>query len=83
MYVLLVIYIQDTNDRTVSPCLFFLFFLNLFIYLFIFGCVGSSLLCGLSIVGASRGYSSLWCTGFSLQWLLFVVEHRLQAHRPQ
>ena len=27
---------------------------------------------GLSLVGASRGYSSLWCAGFSLQWLLLL-----------
>ena len=32
--------------------------------------------CGLSLVVASRGYSSLWCMGFSLQWLL-VAEHGL------
>ena len=25
---------------------------------------------GLSLIAASGGYSSLWCTGFSLQWLL-------------
>ena len=25
--------------------------------------------CGLSLVAASGGYSSLWCIGFSLQWL--------------
>ena len=25
---------------------------------------------GLSLVVASSGYSSLWCMGFSLQWLL-------------
>ena len=25
---------------------------------------------GLSVVAASRGYSSLWCVGFSLRWLL-------------
>ena len=31
---------------------------------------------GLSLVAASRGYSLLWCAGFSLQWLL-VAEHRL------
>ena len=29
-------------------------------------------MCGLSLVAASRGYSSLWCTGFSLQWLLLL-----------
>ena len=27
---------------------------------------------GLSLVVASRGYSSLWCTGFSLRWLLLL-----------
>ena len=26
----------------------------------------------LSLVVASRGYSSLWCTGFSLRWLLLL-----------
>ena len=28
--------------------------------------------CGLSLVAASRGYSSLWCTAFSLRWLLLL-----------
>ena len=28
--------------------------------------------CRLSLVVASGGYSSLWCTGFSLQWLLLL-----------
>ena len=28
---------------------------------------------GLSLVAVSRGYSSLWCTGFSLWWLLIAV----------
>ena len=27
---------------------------------------------GLSLVGASGGYSSLWCTGLPLQWLLLL-----------
>ena len=27
---------------------------------------------GLSLVAASGGYSSLWCVGFSLQWLLLL-----------
>ena len=47
------------------------FFFNLF-YLFIFGCVGSLLLHGLSLAVVSGGYSSLWCTGFSLRWLLLL-----------
>ena len=27
---------------------------------------------GLSLVAASGGYPSLWCVGFSLQWLLLL-----------
>ena len=26
--------------------------------------------CGLSLLVVNGGYSSLWCTGFSLRWLL-------------
>ena len=37
----------------------------LFIYLFLAAC-------GLSLVVASGGYSLLWCTGFSLRWLLLL-----------
>ena len=43
------------------------------IYLSIFGCAGSCC-AGFSLVVVSGGYSSLWCLGFSLLWLL-VVEH--------
>ena len=39
---------------------------------FFFGCVGPSLLRGLSLVVDSGGYSSLWCTAFSLRWLLLL-----------
>ena len=47
---------------------FFVFFFNLFFWLrWVFVAVH-----GLSLVVASRGYSSLWCTGFSLQWLLLL-----------
>ena len=28
--------------------------------------------CGLSLVAVSGGYSSLWCVGFSLRWLLLL-----------
>ena len=47
---------------------------NLFFFfnVFIFGCVGSLLLRGLSLVAASGGNSSLRCAGFSLQWLLLL-----------
>ena len=37
----------------------------------ILGCAGSSLL-RVSVIVASAGYSSLWCTGFSLWWLLLL-----------
>ena len=47
-------------------------FLTLYFILFYFGCIGFSLLCGLSLVAASRGYSSLHCLGFSLLWLLLL-----------
>ena len=39
------------------------FFCILFVF---FDCTASSLLCGLSLVMASKGYSSLQCTDFSL-----------------
>ena len=44
------------------------FFLRLFIYFWL--CWVFVAACALSPVGASRGYSSLWCLGFSLWWLL-------------
>ena len=52
----------------------FFFFFNIFIY-FIFGCIGSSLLCAfslVSLVAASGGYSLLQCAGFSLWGLLLL-----------
>ena len=45
--------------------------------LFIFGCIGSLLLRGLSLVAVSGDYSLLWYVVFSWRWLLFVVEHGL------
>ena len=43
------------------------------IYLFILGCTEfSSLHTGFSLVGASRGYFSLQCAGFSLLWFLLL-----------
>ena len=44
-----------------------LFFKNNYIYLLL---AVPGLLCGLSVVATSRDYSSLWCMGFSLCWLL-------------
>ena len=49
------------------------FFFNLFIFWlhWVFAAA-----CGLSLVVASTGYSSLQCAGFSLRWLL-IAEHGL------
>ena len=52
----------------------YLFFLN-FIYLFIYLLAALGLRCcvrAFSLVAVSRGYSSLWCMGFSLWWLLLL-----------
>ena len=43
-----------------------------FVFFFFFGCIESLLLHGFSLVVASRDYSSLPCTGFSLRWLLLL-----------
>ena len=50
------------------------FFKNKFIYLFIYLWLHWVFitLCGLSLVAASRGYSSLQFPGFSLWWLLLL-----------
>ena len=45
---------------------------TLFLFIYLFGCVGSLLLRRLSLVAVSRGYSSLRWAGFSLQWLLLL-----------
>ena len=50
----------------------FLFKFSSFLPSFVFGCTGSSLVCSLSLVVESEGCSSLQCTGFSLQWLLWL-----------
>ena len=58
---------------------FFLFFVfkGNFIYLFIYGCVGYSLLRGLSLVAASRSYSLLAVRGLLIAVASLVVEHWL------
>ena len=53
-------------------CLTIYLFIYVRMYVCMYGCLGSSLLRGLSLVVASGGYSSLWCMGFSLQWLLLL-----------
>ena len=69
--------------QVVSPFYFFLlavstfFFFN-FIYLWL--CWVFVSVRGRSLVVASGGHSSSWCTGLSLSWPL-VAEHRLQTRR--
>ena len=60
----------DTEGKTV----WFHFFLNKFIYLFIYFWLRWVFVAahGLSLVAVSGGYSSLRCMGFSLQWLLLL-----------
>ena len=57
----------------------YVIFLNKSIYLFIYFWLHWVFVAvrRLSLVVSSRGYFSLQCGGFSLWWLLFVVEHRL------
>ena len=55
----------------------FLIYINLFIYfIYLWLCWVFVAVRGLSLVAASRGYSSLYCAGFSLWWLL-IAEHGL------
>ena len=49
---------------------FFFFLINLFIYFWLHWVFIAAR--GLFLVAVSRGYSSLWCTGFSLRWLLLL-----------
>ena len=53
---------------------FILKFIYLFIYLFIYFWLHWVFIaaCGLSLVAARGGYSSLRCAGFSLLWLLLL-----------
>ena len=59
-------------STSASPFLSWLlfFFLNKFIYFWLRWVFAATR--GLSLVVASRGYSSLWCAGFSLWWLLLL-----------
>ena len=45
---------------------------KIYLFLFIFGCVGSLWLCAGFLMGLSRGYSLLRWAGFSLRWLLLL-----------
>ena len=49
---------------------FYYYYFHLFIYFWLQWVFVAAQ--GLSLVAASRGYSPLWCTGFSLRWLLLL-----------
>ena len=66
-----ILFIQ-TLTTSISEWLVFLFFVFLNYYLFIFGCVGSVSVRGLSPVEASGGHSSSRCAGVSLSWPLLL-----------
>ena len=57
-----------------------LFCLKKKIYLFIFGCTGSSLLCGLSVIGVNGGYSLLVVYRLLVKWLLLLQSMGSEAH---
>ena len=60
-----------------SVVLFLFIFLLKLLYLFIFGCVGSSLLCtGFSLVVASGGFFVVM-RGLLVAWASLVAEHGL------
>ena len=63
---------QSRHILMVDPAVLFCFvlFIYLFIYLWLRWVFVAAR--GLSLVVASRGYSSLQCVGFSLQWLLLL-----------
>ena len=62
-----------SNHLLLSPCFFFFFKINLFIYFIYFWLRWVFVAArGLSLVAASGGYSSLRCARFSLRWLLLL-----------
>ena len=62
--------VSFSPDVDFPPFYFTLFYL--FIYLFFWLCWVFVAAHEFSLVAASGGYSSLWCAGFSLWWLLLL-----------
>ena len=56
------------------------FFVN---YLLIFGCAGSSLLTGFSLVATSGGYSLVAMHGLLIAVASLIAEHRLRSCGPR
>ena len=65
-----------TAHRSPGRFIFILFYyvlkINLFLLIYFWLCQVFVAARRLSLVAASGGYSSLWCAGFSLQWLLLL-----------
>ena len=47
-------------------------FFKIYLFIYFWLCWVFVAVCGLSLVAARGGYSSLWCAGFSLRWLLLL-----------
>ena len=58
------------QKNEIGPLSFFKFLFTLFVYFWLRWVFVAA--CGLFLVVASRGYSSLWCAGQSLWWLLLL-----------
>ena len=61
---------KRTDPEFMAAFFFFINLFNLFIYFWLHWVFVAAR--GLSLVAASRGYSSLRCTGLSLRWLLLL-----------
>ena len=59
-------------DHQGSPSTYSFFFLRFYLFIYFWLRWVFTAACGLSLVAASRGCSLLWCTGFSLRWLLLL-----------
>ena len=51
---------------------YLIYFLNFYLFIYFWLRWVFVAVCGLSLVAVSGGYSSLWCAGFSLRWLLLL-----------
>ena len=60
---------------------FFFFFLNFYVLIYFWLHWVFTAVCRISLVAASRGYSSVRCMGFSLQWLLLLWSPGSRVHR--
>ena len=80
--------------RLSSQCITYIALLKNFLFIFIFGCSGSSLRCT-GFLWSQRAGATLWCSGFSLPWPLSLQStgcrhkgfvswgsHVLVAHGP-